>query len=179
MWKTKSTFDTIPPSFPPFLRYLVLHSPLLSSLCRCHLRLIPVCHLFLLGSRWGHYHCVGPPFGSKTLRLNLCRWGWISLFIYFFFFKSGDNFQPSWTWPLLSRWQHRRRGVHALTGQFYLRGCRPSICCQRRKKYKDYLLLWKRNTISAFPNILFIVNRLKECIVIIRKGHKKHFLAGW
>lgn len=84
MWKTKSAFDTIPPSFPPFLRYLVLPSPLLSSLCRCHLRLIPVCHLFLLGSRWGHYHCVGPPFGSKTLRLNLWRRGWISWFVLFF-----------------------------------------------------------------------------------------------
>lgn len=146
MWKTKSAFDTIPPSFPPFLRYLVLPSPLLSSLCRCHLRLIPVCHLFLLGSRWGHYHCVGPPFGSKTLRLNLWRRGWISWFV-LFFFKSGDNFQPSWTWLLLSRWQPNRRGVVACD----LRGTFPCVAAGHQsvvsggKKCKDYLPLWKRS----------------------------------
>lgn len=66
-WETKKSIwhRPLPPSFPPSLGYRSPLYPLLSSLRRCHLRLLAVCHLFLLGSRSRRSSQRWQPFWSQ------------------------------------------------------------------------------------------------------------------
>lgn len=94
MWRKKRAFDTIPPSFPPFLRY---HSPL--SFTFLTLLVLPEADT-----------CLSPvsPWLSGTITVCSCLVPRVCVLIYegkvrFHYSKTRDNFQSSHVCCFVSR----------------------------------------------------------------------------